>query len=342
MRVNRQPLRSSESTGQAMIEFSVTVSFVFLAIFVFVPTFGKLMDLQLQNLMASRYIAWERTVWFDQINDDNRDDFVISNSEFESVAVRSDGDIMNSAERRFFFNHGGLFPVLLNEDDVNSPRGAVSPIWTYVQSKKTMYGGSTLRSFDAKKTPSIAYEIGDVLATGIKTIKEPIDYLLGAIGNNNEDMFEFPLVTSRNYYNPILATRLNVGNAHGAGESVWERVDGSREFTPGIESAFFKRDGEFEWNMFESRSAILADGWNAQSIKHYKDRADDYVPSTLFQNKVFETIIDIASVLENGRSNSAIGKLGFGEVGVEPMPAEDGQPATASCDDGFCSFEGEG
>ena len=114
MRVNRQPLRSSESTGQAMIEFSVTVSFVFLAIFVFVPTFGKLMDLQLQNLMASRYIAWERTVWFDQINDDNRDDFVISNSEFESVAVRSDGDIMNSAERRFFFNHGGLFPVLLN------------------------------------------------------------------------------------------------------------------------------------------------------------------------------------------------------------------------------------
>ncbi|MDG0970859.1 MAG: hypothetical protein P8P22_06350 [Porticoccaceae bacterium] len=341
MRVNNQPARSFDSKGQAMIEFSVTVSFVFLAIFVFVPTFGKLMDLQLQNLMASRYIAWERTVWFDQINDDNRDDFVISNNEFESVAVRTDSDIMNSAETRFFLNHGGLLPMALIEDDLNSPRGAASPIWTYVQSKKTMYGGSTLRSFDAKKTPSIAYEIGDALASGIKTVKDPIDFLLSAIGNNNEDMFEFPLVTSKNYYNPILATRLNVGNAHGAGESVWERVDGSTEFTPGIESAFFKREGERQWNTFESRSAILADGWNAQSIKHYKDRADDYVPSTLFQNKMFETIIDLASFLENGRSNSAIGKLGFGEVGVEPMPAEDGQPATAVCGDGFCSFEGE-
>ena len=140
MKLDRQPLRSFESKGQAMIEFSVTVSFVFLAIFVFVPTFGKLMDLQLQNLMASRYIAWERTVWFDQINDDNRDDFVISNNEFESVAVRTDSDIMNSAESRFFLNHGGLFPALLDEDDLNSPRGRVSPIWTYVQSKKTMYG----------------------------------------------------------------------------------------------------------------------------------------------------------------------------------------------------------
>ena len=98
-----QPTRSYGSSGQAMTEFSVTVAFVFLPIFVFVPTFGKFMDLQFQNLMASRYIAWERTVWFDQISDDNRDDFVISGDEFESVAVRSDSAIMDSAENRFFY-----------------------------------------------------------------------------------------------------------------------------------------------------------------------------------------------------------------------------------------------
>ena len=331
--------RYHRSSGQAMVEFSVTVAFIFLAMFVFVPTFGKLMDLQFQNLMASRYIAWERTVWFDQTNDDNRDDFVVSGNEFESVAVRSDSAIMDSAENRFFYDHGGALPVLLDGDDLNNPRGQTSGLWTYMQSEKPMYGGSSLRSFDAKHTPSIAYDIGNVLATSIQTIKEPIDFLLGAIGNNNEDMFEFPLVTSKNYYTPILSTRLNVSNAHGGGSSVWERKDGSGAFTPGIESAFFKRDGMPEWNTFESRSAILADGWNAQSIKHYKDRADDYVPSTLFQNKVFETIIDIASILEGGPSNSAIGKLGFGEVGVEPMPSVDGQPAPASCDDGFCSFD---
>ena len=331
--------RSYGSSGQAMTEFSVTVAFVFLPIFVFVPTFGKLMDLQFQNLMASRYIAWERTVWFDQISDDNRDDFVISGDEFESVAVRSDSAIMDSAENRFFYNHGGAVPVLLNENDVNHPMGQTSALWTYMQSEKPMYGGSSLRSFDAKHTPSIAYDIGNVLATSIQTIKEPIDFLLGAIGNDNEDMFGFPLVTSKNYYTPILSTQLNVSNAHGGGSSVWDRKDGA--FTPGIESAFFKRDGMPEWNTFESRSAILADGWNAQSIKHYKDRADDYVPSTLFQNDVFENIIYLASAtgLEGDPEESAIRKLGFGEVGVEPMPSMNGQPASASCDDGFCSFD---
>ena len=342
MVVGRQPVEHCRSSGQAMIEFSVTVAFIFLAMFVFVPTFGKLMDLQFQNLMASRYIAWERTVWFDQTADDNRDDFVISSDPFESVAVRSDGEIMNSAESRFFYNHGRLLPIMLNEADVETPSGLTSPIWTYVQSKQSMYGGSTLRSFDAQRTPSIAYEIGNALATGVQAIKEPIDFLLAAIGNDNEDMFEFPLVTSRNYYTPILATRLNVGNAHGQGTSVWDRTDGSAGFSPGIESAFFKRDGAPEWNTLESRSAILADGWNAQSIAHYRDRADDYVPSTLFQNDLFDAFIDAASFLEGGSDSSAIGRLGFGEVGVEPMPSVGGQPSPVSCDDGFCSFGGGG
>lgn len=190
---NSQPVKYCRSSGQAMVEFSVTVAFIFLAMFVFVPTFGKLMDLQFQNLMASRYIAWERTVWFDQTNDDNRDDFVISGDEFESVAVRDDDKIMNSAESRFFYAHGRLLPVMLSELDVESPSGPTSPIWTYVQSKQSMYGGSTLRSFDAQDTPSIAYDIGKALATGVKAIKEPIDFMLATIGNDNEDMFEFPL-----------------------------------------------------------------------------------------------------------------------------------------------------
>ena len=341
----RQPVGHYGSSGQAMVEFSVTVAFIFLAMFVFVPTLGKLMDLQFQNLMASRYIAWERTVWFDQINDDNRDDFVISSNQFESVAVRNDDEIMNSAESRFFYDHGRLLPIMLNQADVETPSGLTSPIWTYVQSKRPMYSGSTLRSFDAQRTPSIAYEIGNALATGVKGIKEPIDWLLAALGNDNEDIFEFPLVTSKNYYTPILATTLNVGNAHGQGTSVWDRSDGSAGFSPGIESAFFKRDGAPEWNTLESRSAILADGWNAQSIAHYKDRADDYVPSTLFRNPVLDAFIAVAAVIEDPEhfgEESAIIKFGFGEVGVEPMPSVGGQPSPVSCDDGFCSFEGRG
>jgi len=73
--------RASQS-GQAISEFLVTVAFAFLPLFVLVPTLGKVMDLQFQNQVAGRYAVWERTVWFDNLSGDNRDDFVISNYEW--------------------------------------------------------------------------------------------------------------------------------------------------------------------------------------------------------------------------------------------------------------------
>ncbi len=323
--------------GQAMTEFVISVAFVFLGIFVFVPTFGKVLDLQFQNQMASRFIAWERTVWFDQTDDDNRDDFKISSAEFESAAIRDDEDILNAAENRFFYHHGGLLPTFISEDDISAPDGDTSPLWTYVQSKETMYGGTTLvdDSFDAQETPGFVYDVTEFIGDGIAAIKSPLDFLLDAAFD--EDFLELPLMTGeKTFYNPTLRTQVNIGNAHGEGTSYWDRDDATGEFTPGIESALFQVwDGRLE-----SRSAILADGWNTQSLHHYKERADDYVPSTLFDNALFDVVIDIASIGEGGPDNSAIGKLSFGEIGVEPMPAdEDGVPLDVSCDGGVCQYE---
>lgn len=326
------------SAGQAMTEFVVSVAFVFLAIFVFVPTFGKIMDLQFQNQMASRYVAWERTVWFDQISDDNRDDFVISGDEFESVATRDDDDVMNTAENRFFYKHGGLLPAFIDDDDTAVPNAETSGIWTYVQSKNSMYGDTTLvgDTYDAEPTPTLAYDVVDSIGDGIQAIKSPLDFLLD--GAFDEDFLELPLMTDeKTFYNPTVRTQINIGNAHGKGDSVWDRDDSTGDFTPGIESAFFQ-----VWDgALESRSAILADGWNTQSLEHYKERADDYVPSTLFDNALFDVVIDIASILEGGPSNSAIGKLSFGEIGVEPMPAKEGKPLDVECRGGECQFESE-
>jgi hypothetical protein len=327
-----------------MTEFVVSVAFVFLAIFVFVPSFGKLLDLQFQNIMSSRYIAWERTVWFDQITNDNRDDFVVSNDAFESVAIRSDEDILNSAENRFFYKHGRLLPVFIDETDTELPAGKTTGLWNYTQSKKTMYGGTTVEtgSFDAQSTPGIAYGVLDVVGQGLSAVKEPIDFLLNLIGNENEDLFELPLMNGeKSFYSPVVQTRLNIGNAHGKGESYWDRDETSGQFNSGIESALFQNwDG-----VLESRSAILADGWNAQSLKHYQDRADDYVPTTVFDNDIFNTIKTIASILEGGpfetpiSSGSAIQKLDFGEVGITPMPSTDGKPSDVSCEDGACTYQ---
>lgn len=52
--------------GQALAEFSVIAGFVLVPLFFCLPLLGKFVDLRHKSEMASRYSAWERTVWFAQ------------------------------------------------------------------------------------------------------------------------------------------------------------------------------------------------------------------------------------------------------------------------------------
>lgn len=324
--------------GQAMTEFVVSVSFVFMVLFVVVPTFGKIMDMQFQTQQASRYVAWERTVWFDQVDmsNDNQDDFVISNDEFESVATRSDEDVMSSLRNRFFLGHGSGQIKNITDDDVNVSADPASPVWTYVQSKQSMYQGTVLvdDSLAEQQTPSIAYDILAFVDDAIGVVQDPLSDFLSFLGNDNEDFLSLEGYDKGGYYSPTIVTSLNTGASMGGGSGVWDRAaDGS--MGSGIEDAIFQ-----DWDgTFTARSAILADGWNTQSLDHYQERTDDLVLSSLFDFDIFNDIIDIIGILEGGNADdSAIGKITFGAVGIEPMPAVDGQPMGVGCDDGFCTF----
>jgi hypothetical protein len=332
-RANEISRSIGKQSGQAMSEFLVTVAFAFLPLFVLVPTLGKIMDLQFQNQMAARYAVWERTVWFDNLSGENRDDFVVSGNKWESVALRSESEVVNSLKNRFFLNHssGPIRPIL--SSDVNLGGGPGSSVWTYMQSNNSMYESTSVTSFSEQDTPGLAYGVTEFFADGLAVIKKPINFLLGAIGNDNEDLFGFPLLSSaKGYYTPTVKTKLNVSGAHGGGTSTWDRTNGG--FSPGIESAIFQ-----SWDgVLTSRGAILSDGWSAQSVAHYKDRVDDLVPSDVFDNAVINGIISLAAALENGKSNSAIGKLKFGDVSIEPMPLRQGDPAPIECPKGVCEF----
>lgn len=311
----------NKQLGQAMTEFVVSVSFVFLGLFVIIPMFGKVMDMQAKNQQAARYVVWERTVWFDQ--GDEPDESVQSIDIWESVATRNDEEIVQSMENRFFNGSrpGKLKPI--TADDTVGVSGQINPMWTYVQSKKTMYSGTTLGSdsdvdtgrYDGQLTPSIGYKIVDVINTGVEVIADPINEFLGFLGGDNNDFMTFAYET-KNYFSPVITTQLNLTNSHGGGSGVWDR-DAAGNWGSGIEDVIFSN-----WNgALTSRTAILADGWNTQSLKHYQQRADDFVPSTMFDNDVFDAAITVASLAEGGPDNSAVNKLDFGAVGIEPMPA---------------------
>ncbi len=312
-----------------MTEFVVSVSFVFMALFVLVPTFGKLMDMQFQTQLASRYVAWERTVWFDQ--GDEPDESVQSYKTWESVAVRTDDEIASSMQARFFNGNGAGVPVGIADEDVFGSANPTSPIWHYVQSKNSMYdttGFYDQASLSPEDTPSIAYDVIGLVDTAMSAVMKPINKVLSYAGFDNDDFLTLAQ-ERRNYFRPVIVTHLNTANSHGGGTGVWD-IDEQGNWGSGIEDAIFQSwDGKMVM-----RSAVIADGWNTQSLTHYQNRSDDFVPSTLFDNGLFNAIIDVASFLDG-----AIGDLEFGAVGIEPMPAEDGEALSPVCNSaGFCYY----
>lgn len=340
-----RPLKLTDMRGQAMTEFVVSVGFIFIVLFIAVPLFGKLMDIKFQNLQASRYVAWERTVWLQDRHawntdalapwaaaNSNSNDFVLSNAEFESLAVRNNEALSNSVQNRFFYGHGRAAIKPISQSDVDGAGGAASPLWTYTQSGQPMLGGVEVLEMQEEDTPSIAYDVIGTLGGAVNALAAPVNFLMGALGAENDDLLNIDF-NMKGYYTPQVRTSLNPNAAKGGGTGVWDREDG--QWGSGIEDMIYQNwDG-----VFTANSAILADGWNAQSVDYYKDRVDNLVLSTVFDNEVFEIVKTIASILEGGPGNSAIYKIDFGDIQVDPMPGEDGAPMPVTCDGGFCFYD---
>ena len=329
-------------SGQAMTEFNVSVAFIFMPLFVLVPTLGKLIEIQHTNQLAARYAAWERTVWFDtRSGGANRNDFVTSSNEWESVAVRDESTVANTMRNRFFLRRDERPFAFISDSDTAPLTEDVQRIWFYEQSDLPMYNETELLRYsnsDVEETPGVAYWALKGFSDGVSYVMEPLNDFRSFTGNSNEDWMQFPLFRdSVSYYRPIVKTSLNKSNAQGGGVQFWDRTEGS-DFTNGIESAIFLNNG---WDgTFESQAAILADGWSAQSEAHYKDRADDYaIMDILDIGFINDVVIPLVAILEGGLENSAIGKFEFGAVGIEPMPLKDGEPAPVECEDGFCTFD---
>lgn len=56
---------NTRQTGQAMVEFLISMTMVMSVLLLAIVMLGKFNDIRNRTLMGSRYLAWERTVWMD-------------------------------------------------------------------------------------------------------------------------------------------------------------------------------------------------------------------------------------------------------------------------------------
>ncbi|EIF35542.1 hypothetical protein BCh11DRAFT_03366 [Burkholderia sp. Ch1-1] len=63
--MKRIDMRTTAQSGQAMVEFLISMTMVMSVLLLAIVMLGKFNDIRNRTLMASRYLAWERTVWSD-------------------------------------------------------------------------------------------------------------------------------------------------------------------------------------------------------------------------------------------------------------------------------------
>lgn len=100
--------RKTSQSGQAMVEFLVSMTFVVGVLFLGIAMLGKFNDVRNRTLMGSRYAAWERTVWSDTdpmknaVGDPNSSEgWSASYGSPALSASKTDLEIENEIQQRF-------------------------------------------------------------------------------------------------------------------------------------------------------------------------------------------------------------------------------------------------
>ena len=315
--MTRSACASNSQKGQAMAEFVVMTAGCLLLLFVLVPVVAKLSDMSYKAQEAARYTAWERTVWYKTNGDDAMLPSQIDLTD-GYLASRSDEDVLNSAERRILgFTQP---PELFTPQDIDTPNTENANRywrWTHgngglsMNAPGAMAAGSTLAS---SKTPSFAYDVIDVYNSAMGGIAKVVNIF--SFGKGDENFLQIAHPTHYFY-----ATAVNIPVPMTGSQLGGQPLLGDR-FTNGLNVG--------------ARSAVLADGWVAQTAEgedsHFDQKANDFVLGNLIaENPIFETVQSFIGIFE-----PSFKSLDLGYVNTDPIP-----DAGVKCNvtSGFCYYD---
>jgi hypothetical protein len=300
-----------------MAEFVVMTAGCLLLLFVLVPVVAKLADMSYKAQEAARYTAWERTVWY-KTNGNER--MLPSQIDLKDgfLASRTDEDVLNSAERRIlgFTNTPELFSPL----DIDTPITENANRywrWTHgngglaMSSPGAMAANSTLSD---SKTPSFAYDVIDGYNSVMGGIAKVVSIF--SFGRGDEDFLQIAHPTHNFYTAAVNIPVPMTGSQLGTQPLLGER------FQDGLNVA--------------ARSALLADGWVAQSAdgegSHFDQKANDFVLGNMIaENPIVETVQEMIGIFE-----PSIKDFDLGYVNTDPIP-----DAGVKCNvtTGFCYLD---
>ena len=312
-----------------MTEFSITAMFLLVPLFLLIPLVGKYIDIRHSTVQTARTMAWERTVWFEQLNlprdawPPGRGQYR-SNSDIERVAMNR-----NLANTETAFLRSDL-STTLETNDLNLH-------WRDHGDNPLLSAESSLVGIDLpaqKATSQIAnaYYILD----GIQQVEDGINTVIdrgssvmnsaaGVIGVSlpspgNVDIFS--KFNNQAYYTPEV--RIPVNNI-----SNLARFGGSIAPLANINL------------VMQGNAALITDGWSARNDAQFRSWSEDFLPTNQLkpvfdpiQNAVYSIQDPLFGIRIAPRTGPGI--LRFGEVVTSAVPASSVDP---DCPGGLCSYE---
>ena len=324
--------------GQAMTEFLIVASFALVPLFLGISLLAKYIDIKQTNIQASRYQAWEYTVWF------ANDSEPMTGFDAVDQPIKSTAFTQLETQRRFFTATGdenSTLPIAATDGTLGWSTGTANPLWTDHMGTRLYQGsaGATNSLRSSEDTPTLPI-VGDVM----NTMFDVIDFAFSAIG----DLMS--LVGSSVGFTAI--------NTEGYAESDLSMQVAINPTFVNIDSIHFDRQASDELGGgtldFSTSASVLSDAWNAGGVEHTYNQAGGTVPTVLLSELLdaipgFEAVWNVVTILSPelrlcnpggiwGPNDKGSLWLGYIDIdAVHPDRLEDG--GTHECDDaGMCDF----
>ena len=156
-----------------MVEFIVTAIFFLVPLFLAISALGKFLDVQHSAEMASRYGAWERTVWYDS-----------TGTAFDTIHkpnAKTAADINNEIAARLLSDRSTSASVIRDDDKTATTfKNGIDPMWQDAAGKPYLDTYAQLASTNASEAPkkdvtgALLSTLGSVGVRGVIGFSPPV------------------------------------------------------------------------------------------------------------------------------------------------------------------------
>lgn len=286
--------------GQSLVELGVFIAFIAAPLMLLLPYFSKIIEAKHYSDMSSRYIAWERTAWLERAPGN-------WSGSTTTLAIKNSDKVHKEVPWRILNGHNSSVFSDTPADEWKKEDAAV-----YLQFNQASQNNEEflLAEFNPQEDDSSNHVFFDPQLSK-KSVPGTMSSLIsGALSVLEIGNFS---VEKKGYYEANHKIQIT-------SHKLLEFINEDNEQNPANENADEenKRPHQFEFPI-ESKTYLVANGWNVGGQSHNKNRVKSLVPSNLLDAGIINTLRDgISEVPIAKKLNSS--SLKFGYIKMDELP----------------------